>query len=121
MFTVGLATADQVQIEPLGEPTKSCVTIGVLNGGGSLIGADFESMIAERMSLQIGFGLIGFGGGLNFHFKPTVMSSAISFGFMNQGLAGDNLSQRLLGVSYLFRHRGGFTAQLGLGYVLEMG
>lgn len=100
---------------------KNSVTIGLLQGGGSLVGIDYERMVSKNVGLQIGAGYLGFGAGINFHLKPTVQSSAISIAFWNQGLTGSNLGQRVIGSTYLFRSKVGFTAQLGLGYVLELG
>ncbi|MFH1214442.1 MAG: hypothetical protein V1681_10160, partial [Candidatus Neomarinimicrobiota bacterium] len=57
----------------------------------------------------------------NFHFKPSVSSPAISLCYWNQGTSGELLSQRALGVTYLYRSVKGLTAQIGLGYLLEVG
>jgi len=44
---------------------RNSITIGILQGGGSLIGADMEFLLNDRFGFQIGAGLVGFGGGLN--------------------------------------------------------
>jgi hypothetical protein len=98
------------------------ITVGVLQGGGSLVGVDFEQMVGDKIGVQVGAGFIGFGAGVNYHFQPTSASSGISIQFWNQGTSGDKLSQRVVGVTYLYRSEtGGFTAQIGLGSVVTRG
>lgn len=57
---------------------KNSINLGILQGGGSLIGADMEFLIIKHFGFQIGAGLVGFGGGLNYHFEPSIWSSFIS-------------------------------------------
>ena len=102
-----------------GENDKNAVTIGILQGGGSLIGADYERLVAGPVGFQIGAGYIGLGAGINFHFKPTVRSSFISVVLWNQGLFDEDLTARVLGATYVYRGRKWFTAQIGAGYVLK--
>ena len=101
------------------EPT-TCITVGILQGGGSLVGADLEVLLSDRFGAQIGGGLVGFGGGLNFHLKPGIRSSFISVQYWNQGI-GNSFSQSLIGPSYVYRSRKWFTFQIGLGAILEVG
>jgi len=96
------------------------ITFGVLNGGGSLVGMDVEVGLGDAFGIQAGAGLVGFGAGLNFHFKPTLRSSFLSFQYWHQGL-NDTYTQSLLGPSIVFRARKVFTAQIGIGFVLEKG
>jgi opacity protein-like surface antigen len=103
------------EIEP-----KAAVTVGVLQGGGSLVGADFELLAGKRVGLQIGAGFVGFGAGLNYHLNPGIKSSMISVQYWHQG-AGDSYTQSLIGSTYVFRAKKLFTAQLGLGFPLEKG
>jgi hypothetical protein len=97
-----------------------CITLGVLNGGGSLLGVDLEFGFGKSFGIQVGAGLVGLGAGMNFHFKPTLRSSFLSFQYWHQGV-GNSFSQSLLGPSIVFRARKVFTAQIGLGYALEQG
>ena len=96
------------------------ITVGVLQGGGSLIGADIEFLFPNKFGIQFGAGLIGFGGGINFHFKPSVRSSFISFQYWNQGI-GDNFVQNAIGPNFVFRGKKWFTFQLGVGFPLAKG
>lgn len=99
---------------------RTAISIGVLMGGGSLIGADLENMLTERVGFQVGAGLVGFGAGLNLHFKPSIRSSFISLQYWHQGL-GPSYTQSLAGVNYVYRARKVFTCQIGLGALIETG
>jgi len=99
---------------------KHCVTVGILQGGGSLLGADLEFLVSDYFGLQLGAGLIGFGGGANLHFKPSIRSSFLSFNYWHQGV-GESFAQDALGATYVFRGRKWFTFQIGLGVPLEKG
>lgn len=99
---------------------SNCVTVGVLQGGGSLIGADLEFAVTNRVSFQLGAGFIGFGAGLNYHFKPTLRSSFVSLQYWNQG-TGRSFVFNAVGPSFVFRGKKWFTAQLGLGFPISYG
>jgi len=104
------------------EETDHCYTVGILQGGGSLIGIDYEHRLNERIGVQIGAGFVGFGAGMNVHLDPVITSSAFSLQYWNQGLFGNTLSQRVIGVTYIYRSEtNGLTGQLGLGYVATLG
>jgi hypothetical protein len=102
------------------EDSKFAVTVGFLNGGGSLIGADFEIMAGDRVGLQLGAGLVGLGAGINYHLKPGIRSSMLSLQYWHQGV-GDTYTQSLIGPSYVFRAKKLLTAQIGFGFALEEG
>lgn len=99
---------------------RNSITIGVLQGGGSLIGADFEFLLTDHLGLQLGAGFIGFGAGLNYHFEPSIRSSFISFQYWNQGI-GDSFTQNAVGPNFVYRGKKWFTFQIGLGIPLERG
>jgi hypothetical protein len=106
--------------DAMGGGERVAFTIGLLKGGGSLIGVDVEALLTDRIGLQAGLGLLGFGAGLNYHLSPRINSSFFQLTYWNQGL-GDHHMQKLLGPSFVFRAKKILAAQLGLGYVLEMG
>lgn len=110
------------QTDPVIEPTekKHSITLGLLQGGGSLIGADLEFLLTQRFGVQLGAGIIGFGGGLNFHFKPSIRSSFISLQYWHQGV-GEGYSQSVIGPNFVYRGKKWFTAQIGFGFPLEKG
>ena len=99
---------------------NSNLTIGILQGGGSLVGADFETLVSKQVGMQFGAGLVGFGAGINYHFKPSIRSSFISLQYWHQGF-GTGYTQSLVGPTYVFRAKKWFTAQIGLGYILGYG
>jgi hypothetical protein len=104
--------------QPTYEPT-SCITVGILQGGGSLVGVDLEVLLSKRFGAQIGAGIVGFGGGLNFHLKPGVRSSMISLQYWNQGI-GNSFTQSLVGPNFVYRSKKWFTFQIGIGAILEI-
>jgi hypothetical protein len=105
---------------PVLNGARNSITIGVLEGGGSLIGFDMEFMVTKSAGIQFGAGIVGFGGSLNIHLKPTIRSTYISLQYWHQGY-GDSYTQSLIGPSFVFRARKIFTAQIGFGFALETG
>lgn len=99
---------------------RSSITVGILQGGGSLLGADLEFLLTNRFGFQIGAGLVGFGAGLNYHLKPSISSSFISLQYWNQGI-GDSFAQSAIGPNFVYRGKKWFTFQIGLGKTLEKG
>lgn len=99
---------------------KNSLTIGILEGGGSLFGFDIEYLLTRRLGIQAGAGIVGFGGGINFHLSPAINSTFISLLYCHQGF-GVSYTQSLITPCFIFRANKWFTAQLGLGFVLEKG
>ncbi len=123
LTTVELAAQDYYEeytAKPPAMKETSCITVGILQGGGSLVGADLELLLSDHFGAQIGAGLVGFGAGLNYHFKPGIRSSLLSLQYWNQGI-GDSFTQSLIGPSFVYRGRKWFTFQIGLGAVLDIG
>ena len=112
--------ADYKETNSLEAVSTSCITVGILKGGGSLIGADLEFLLSEKIGAQIGGGLVGYGGGINFHLKPGIRSSFISVQYWNQGIGG-TFVQSLVGPNFVYRSKKWFTFQIGLGALLEIG
>ena len=98
----------------------NCLTVGILQGGGSLVGADLEILITRQFGFQLGMGYVGFGGGLNYHLKPSIRSSFLSLQYWNQGI-GDSFAQNAIGGTYVFRGKKWFTFQIGLGFPIDKG
>ncbi len=99
---------------------KRCLSVGFMNGGGSLAGFDLEFMLSNTLGVQFGAGFIGYGCGLNFHFKPTIRSTFLSFQYWHQGI-GNSFSQSLAGPNIVFRGKKWFTCQFGLGVPIKKG
>ena len=99
---------------------KACISAGVLQGGGGLVGVDFEYMIGKNFSAQAGLGAVSFGGALNYHFKPFINSSMVSVVYMHQGI-GQSYTASWVGSTYTFRAPKIFQAQIGFGYMVDFG
>ncbi len=93
---------------------KCAIEVGFLNGGGGLVGVDFEYLIVSHLSVQGGVGLTSFGGAINYHFKPFINSSMISLVYMHQGV-GNSYTASWLGPMYTFRAPKIFQVSGGLG------
>lgn len=100
--------------------SRASLTIGVLQGGGSLVGADLEFLASDRLGIQLGAGLVGYGGGINYHLKPTIKSSYFSFQYWHQG-TGESFTQAVAGPNFVYRGKRWFTFQIGAGIRIEEG
>lgn len=117
------ASAQEYDYLNEGEPgyvERGALTIGIFNGGGSILGADLEVMLSSRLGVQGGLGLDSYGAGINFHLEPGIRSSMINFGYWHQGF-GDSHRQTVIGPSYVYRGRKIFTSQIGLGFLIKEG
>jgi len=99
---------------------RNSLTVGVLEGGGSLIGLDYEFMPLSHLGLQAGIGLVGYGAGINYHFKPWARRSFLSLQYWHQGI-GKSYAQALIGPAYVYRAEGIFTFQIGIGFLVDKG
>lgn len=99
---------------------SKCVSVGFLQGGGSIAGFDVEIFTGNILGIQAGAGYVGYGAGLTFHLKPDVRSSLISLQYWHQGIA-ESFTQSLIGPTFVFRAKKVFTAQLGFGFLLKEG
>lgn len=93
---------------------KCAIEVGFLNGGGGLVGVDFEYLVWDRLSVQAGIGAVSFGGAVNYHFKPYINSSMVSLVYMHQGV-GNSYTASWLGPMYTFRAPKIFQVSGGLG------
>ncbi len=110
----------QTEIKPDFFEKRNSLTLGFLQGGGSIIGADLEFLITNRFGVQIGAGFVGFGAGINYHLQPSIRSSFISLQYWNQG-TGDSFAQNAIGPSFVYRGKKWFTFQIGLAKTLSLG
>lgn len=100
------------------ETARSATTIGILQGGGGLVGVDFECLLGDRVGFQVGAGIFSFGAGVNIHIEPSIRSSFFSLQYWNQGV-GEDFVQSAIGPSFVFRGKKWLTAQIGFGKVIE--
>ena len=99
---------------------KCAIEVGFLNGGGGIVGVDFEYLFVDHLSVQAGIGAVSFGGAINYHFKPYINSSMISLVYMHQGV-GNSYSASWLGPMYTFRAPKVFQASAGYGLCVGKG
>ncbi len=113
-------TQPLIPVDPL-HYSDEAISVGFLHGGGALIGGDFEMLITDAIGVQVGAGLIGFGAGVNYHFKKNnIRSDFVSWQLWNQGI-GPLFFQRSMGPLYVYRGKKWFTAAVGVGVVLDRG
>ena len=85
-----------------------------------MVGADFEFMLGNHLSVQAGAGLFSCGAAINYHFKPFINSSMLSLSFWHQGF-GEAHTQSVVGPVYTFRAPKVFQFQIGMGYRVDEG
>ncbi len=105
---------------PIPYPGDYVLSVGVLNGGGSFVGADLEVYVSDRISVQAGVGFLSFGGGVNYHFKSHVRSSFVNLSLWHMGI-GDYYFQSAIGPSFVYRGKRYLQAQIGVGLVFDKG
>jgi hypothetical protein len=75
------------QDESAARKERNCVAGGILQGGGSLVGADLEFLLFKGLGIQAGAGLIGFGAGINYHIQPdNIRTPFLSLQYWHQGV-----------------------------------
>ena len=99
---------------------RSSINVGAFMGGGGLVGADLELLLGKRVSLQMGAGILSFGCGVNYHFKPQINSSFVSLQYSHIGY-GENYVGSTIGPMFTFRAKKIFQAGLGYGMVVDKG
>ena len=109
-----------VNPDKLNSQSRYSITVGVLQGGGSIIGADLEELLTDRIGIQFGAGYLGFGGAINYHLKPNISSSSISLQYWHQGFV-KSYTQSIIGSTYIFRAKKHFTFQIGIGFAVDKG
>jgi hypothetical protein len=117
---VGIGTENpQYQLD-IERRERISLSAGLLMGGGGLIGADMEFMLAEKLALQFGAGIGSAGCGINFHFKPYINSQFISIQYFHQGFGSDHYAS-WLGPMYVFRAKKILQFGIGFGSILSKG
>ena len=116
-FGQGIAAGEWEQ-----ENNESVLAVGMLMGA-SFFGAEYEYLTTEQIGLQLGVGLNpGYTIGLNYHFQPSLDSSALSLAYSHWNFVDESISQKGVVLSYLYRNpKNELTGSLGIGYVFEQG
>lgn len=120
LFCITASVFSQTAETTLQDAKRASISVGFLQGGGSLVGADLEYLVTSRFGVQAGAGFVGFGGGLNYHLKPDIRSSYISLQYWHQGF-GQSFAQNVIGPNFVYRAKKWFTAQIGFGFPLSQG
>lgn len=107
---------------PPGPPLKNSFSFNIL-GTGTYIGFSYERLIKERLSLEVGFGIIGAGGGVTFYpfginpyggFAPY---TGIKTTFNSRGSGGGkNMTYIPLGVTFFTANKMAFGIDVGPSY-----
>lgn len=100
---------------------NTAISIGLMMGGGSLIGADLEYVIPNTsFGFQVGAGISSLGAGINYHLKKCANSPFVSLQYFHQGF-GDSYYASWLGPMFVWRHKKLWQAGIGVGSLLEKG
>ena len=99
---------------------RTSINVGVLMGGGSLLGVDFEFLLGKHVGLQLGAGMSSVGFGINCHLQPDINSQFVSLQYLCQGF-GQNHFASYLGPVHNFRVGKILQFGIGLGAVLSTG
>jgi hypothetical protein len=55
-----LSTVKAQELDTIPESTNK-ITVGILQGGGSIVGFDFETLISENIGISVGAGFLAYG------------------------------------------------------------
>jgi hypothetical protein len=98
----------------------SIATVGILQGGGGIVGVDYESMINNKWGVSVGLGVPSFGASVHYHFEPSITSNSIALNYWKQGFESSN-SVTYLGITHVWRMTSGWSAQLGISSIVHEG
>jgi len=113
-------SAQQAATAPDKSDKNQAIAIGVgYPFGGSLLGVEYERRLFDQLAFTAGAGVIGFGGGLNYHFDKSLDSSFLHVGVSDM-IPGD--SGMILGETSLNgRFFGWLEGSLGYAYIIKAG
>lgn len=95
--------------------SETSVAFGLGMGGNSPFGVELQTMFTPRFSAQLGAGISGFSGGINYHIYPTVRSPYFSLQAWQQGFATEYKAS-YAGAMFVYRANKLLQAGLGAGY-----
>ncbi|MFT6718776.1 MAG: hypothetical protein ACJAY8_001173, partial [Sphingobacteriales bacterium] len=100
---------------------RTTITIGLFEGGGGLVGVELESLLNDRIGFEIGFGIVSFSLGLNYHLGVGgVKSSFIGIKYSSIGMGPSHMF-KMVGPEYTYRSKKWFTGSIGFGGVVDKG
>jgi hypothetical protein len=120
LITVNLKAQETNSDAVISTSKRSAVSMGYCMAGGSYLGADFEMLVSPKIGLQAGIGYLGYEGGINFHFSPSIHSTFLSLKYWHQGI-GEKFRQDAIGTTINIRAGKIIATQLGLGFPLSTG
>lgn len=120
LIALALMLAVPMMAQRVPSDKKACLSAGILQGGGGLVGVDFEYLIGQHFSAQAGVGYISYGVSLSYHFKPFLNSSMISMNYFHQGI-GPSYTASWVGPTYTYRAPKLFQCSIGMGYIVDFG
>ncbi len=97
---------------------ETAISTGIGIGDNSAFGVEMQTMFFPRWSGQLGVGINGFSGGINYHFFPTITSPYISLQAWQKGF-GTNYKAAYAGPMFVYRANKLLQAGLGLGYQIH--
>lgn len=86
----------------------------------ALIGAEFETLVHKQIGVQLGAGMFGYSGGIDYHFSNSIRSSSLSLQYISTGV-GANQYYSTLAPQFIYRGKKWLTLRAGLGFVLSKG
>ncbi|MGC3979501.1 MAG: hypothetical protein QM751_15545 [Paludibacteraceae bacterium] len=97
---------------------ETAVSGGFGMGGSSVFGGNLELMFLPKISAQLGAGIDGFSGAINYHFYPTVSSPFLSLQVWQSG-TGNRYKASYVGPIFQYRANRLFQAGIGLGRLID--
>lgn len=100
---------------------RTTITVGLFEGGGGIVGVELESLFNDRIGFEIGFGIVSFSLGLNYHVGlGGVKSSFVGIKYSSLGMGPGHLF-KTVGPEYTYRSKKWFTGSVGFGGVVDRG
>lgn len=115
-LTISKSKVEEIKEESGG---KTFFELGFLKAG-ALVGTELEITTSERVSLYVGAGFKGFGGGLNIYANEGFEGSGFKVGYFQQGW-GSTFAGSIAGVSFFYKMKPGISLDLGIGKIISRG
>lgn len=123
LWLLTIVSTSNAKAQTTDDMPRYALTLGLLQGGGALVGADIEYALTRQWGAQAGLGMLGntsMAAGVNYHLYPRLNSPFVSLQYCQQGFRND-FAVRLIGPSLVYRGKKWFSCQIGFGKVLDHG